>query len=275
MRQGNICGRGALQDRKNLLMFDLTQCLNPAILVTGCQTTSVSNMQTSHDPHYHSPFQICVKDCPSATYSPLLASKTPGISEEVIKDTMKPYCNVIDDVNYTGLNVVNSSAFRRLRVQELIDKEVCPPWYLPSTALLGRCFPSFDTSAETRSSPSDDVVIPANDTIEGRDVTKKDLNTAVYRLGHFLSLQQFGERVFSDLKETWWMIGIALIGACVLSFVWIVLMRFLASIMVWTSIVIVFLGSGALLGFCGYKLYFSYLDTDPDAVKNVFQVIIL
>ena len=175
--------------------------------------------------------QICVKDCPSATYSPYLESKIPG-SEDVIKRTMKPYCNVIDDVNYTGLNVVNSSAFDRLSVQELIAKEVCPPWYLPSTALLGRCFPSFDTSAETRSSPSDDVVIPAGDTIEGRDVTKKDLNTAVYRLGHFLSLQQFGERVFSDLKETWWMIGIALIGACVLSFVWIVLMRFLASIMV-------------------------------------------
>ena len=44
LSQGNICGRGALEDRKNLLMFDLTQCLNPAILVTGCQTTSVSQI---------------------------------------------------------------------------------------------------------------------------------------------------------------------------------------------------------------------------------------
>ena len=114
-------------------------------------------------------------------------------------------------------------------VQELLDKEVTP-WYLPSTAPLGRCFPSFDTSAETRSS-SDDVVIPANDTIEGRDVTKKDYNTVVYRPGHFLSFQQFGEWAFRDLKETWWIIGIAP-GACVLSFVLIVLIRILASIMV-------------------------------------------
>ena len=68
--------------------------------------------------------------------------------------------------------------------------------------------------------------------IEGRDVTKKDYNTAVYRLGHFLSFQQFGKWAFRDLKETWWIIGIALIGACVLSFVWIVLIRILASIMV-------------------------------------------
>lgn len=254
-------------------MFDLTQCLNPAILVTGCQTTSVSQIRGPNDRDYHSLFQICVKDCPSATFSPLLASKSPTSNEADIKKTMMPYCNVIDDANYSGLNVVNSSAFDSLTVKELIDKEVCPPWYLSSTAFLGRCFPigTVGTGANTRSATTD-VVVAGNRTIQGRDVTKKDLNTAVYRLGHFLSLQQFGERVFSDLKETWWMIGVALVGACVLSFVWIVLMRFLASIMVWTSIVIVFLGSGALLGFCGYKLYFAYLDTDPKAVENIFQV---
>ena len=189
----------------------------------------------------------------------------------MIKQTMRPYCNVIDDVNFSGLNVVNSSTFSSLTVEDLIAKEVCPPWYLQSSSFLGRCFPSFDTSADTRSSSSD-VVVPGEETIDNRAVTKSDLNTAIYRLGHFLSLQQFGERVFADLKETWWMIGVALIGACVLSFVWIVLMRYLASLMVWTSIVIVFLGSGALLGFCGYKLYFAYLDTDPEAAKNIFQV---
>ena len=73
---------------------------------------------------------------------------------------------------------------------------MCPPWYLPSTAPLGRCFPSFDTSAKP-----DDVVIPSNNTIEGRDVTKKDYNTAVYRLGNFLSFQQFWEWAFRDLKD--------------------------------------------------------------------------
>ena len=32
----------------------------------------------------------------------------------------------------------------------------------------------------------------------------------------------------SDLKATYWMVGLALMGACVISFVWILLMRFLA-----------------------------------------------
>ena len=67
--------------------------------------------------------------------------------------------------------------------------------------------------------------------------------------------------------------GLALIGACILSFIWIVLMRWLASLMVWTSILIVFLGTGAGLGYSGYRLYGAYMDTDPEAHKNIFQVL--
>ena len=79
--------------------------------------------------------------------------------------------------------------------------------------------------------------------------------------------------MFNDLAKTYWMIGIALIGACILSFIWIVLMRFLAGFMIWTSILIVFLGLGGLLSYSGYRLYGAYLDTDPEAQKNIFQVI--
>lgn len=51
---------------------------------------------------------------------------------------------------------------------------------------------------------------------------------AVTRLTALLNFREVGERVFSDLAETWWMIGISLLGACILSFTWILLMRFLA-----------------------------------------------
>jgi hypothetical protein len=51
---------------------------------------------------------------------------------------------------------------------------------------------------------------------------------AVTRLTALLNIREVGERVFSDLAETWWMIGISLVGACLLSFIWILLMRFLA-----------------------------------------------
>ena len=40
-----------------------------------------------------------------------------------------------------------------------------------------------------------------------------------------MQLRDWGERVFSDLSDTWWMIGLALLGAAIVSFLWIVLMR--------------------------------------------------
>ena len=40
----------------------------------------------------------------------------------------------------------------------------------------------------------------------------------MHRLAAFLNVRQFGERIFSDLKETYWMIGLALIGTEFISF---------------------------------------------------------
>ena len=78
--------------------------------------------------------------------------------------------------------------------------------------------------------------------------TQENLERGLHRFGTFLAVRQFGERVFrwaielhktrtgnislatifSDLKATYWMVGVALIGACIFSFVWILLMRYLA-----------------------------------------------
>ena len=44
---GQICGYGDLKDRPVLLFFDLTKCLNPAVLTLGCLT-----------------HQVCIKECP-------------------------------------------------------------------------------------------------------------------------------------------------------------------------------------------------------------------
>ena len=95
---------------------------------------------------------------------------------------------------------------------------------------------------------------------------------STYLLKVFLNSREFGERVFSDLEDTWWMIGIALIGACFLSFIWIILKRFMTGFMVWGSILIVFLGTGGALGYCSYRLYFTYMDQDPIAQTSIVEV---
>ena len=45
-----------------------------------------------------------------------------------------------------------------------------------------------------------------------------EIELSLHRLAAFLNVRQFGERIFSDLKETYWMIGLALIGTEFISF---------------------------------------------------------
>jgi len=238
---GEVCGRGEMMDREVLLIFDLTQCLNAAVMVTGCPTQ-----------------QICVNECPGSNFFPLMALKA-GEGEESIKARMRPFCQPVSD-----------GVMRAKTVEDLVTEEICPPWYLKSTAILGRCFP-FTIQPEERSQDNA-VIVRAADNKEKKDITKGELSEALNRLTVFLNLRQFGERIFSDLKDTYWMIGIALIGACLLSFIWIILMRFITGFMVWGSILIVFLGTGGALGYCGYRLYFAYMDDDPIAQTSILQL---
>ena len=52
------------------------------------------------------------------------------------------------------------------------------------------------------------------------------------------------------------MIGIALVAATVLSFVWILLMRFLTGLMVWLSVALIFVLVGGLFGYCVFRYTF-------------------
>jgi len=260
--QGNICGLGDLSDRRVLLMFDMTQCLNPAVLVEGCLTP-----------------QVCVERCPDESYSPLAAAtaaeNAKGFgslvgqlasqhlqTEEQIKAQMSPYCKKKE---FASLASTHS-------VRDLVRDGVCPPWYLKSSEILGRCLPINIKTENT----TEKVLVKRIQTSESNDtdqpVSATDLERGLHRFGAFLAVRQFGERVFSDLKETYWMIGIALIGSCIISFIWIVLMRCLAGAMVYTSILLVFLGMGSLFCYCGYSLYIVWQSTDPETHKNIFQL---
>ena len=76
-----------------------------------------------------------------------------------------------------------------------------------------------------------ETVFDEKDTANGKQVKRGEVSSAVAALGAFLQLRDLGERVFSDLSDTWWMIGIALIAAAAVSFLWIVLMRWVMRLM--------------------------------------------
>ena len=61
------------------------------------------------------------------------------------------------------------------------------------------------------------------------------------------------ERIFQDYANVWWVILIGLAISMVVSFLWILLMRFVAGVMVWISIVAVL----ALQSFGMEFMYFS------------------
>ena len=112
---------------------------------------------------------------------------------------------------------------------------------------------SFSLPFMTAGSEDDNATIISNtENPSGEIVKKGTVKHALTALGAFLSVRDFGERLFNDLSDTWWMIGIGFILAFILSFTWILLMRWLAGIMVWTSIGLIFV---LVSGLFGYSLY--------------------
>ena len=82
--------------------------------------------------------------CPEENYSPLGQAKL-GTNQQEIKQTMKPYCRPVSDTEFDQ------------DVETLVRKEICPPWYLKSTEILGRCFPVSIQAAKNKT--SDEVLI--------------------------------------------------------------------------------------------------------------------
>ena len=68
--------------------------------------------------------------------------------------------------------------------------------------------------------------------------TVEKLKTFVKALIDVLNVKSLGEKVLSDLKESWWIILLGVLLACFVSLFWIIMMRFMAAVMVWASIIL-------------------------------------
>ena len=73
------------------------------------------------------------------------------------------------------------------------------------------------------------------------------------------------------------MILVALLCASFVSFTWIILMRFLTGVMVWTSIFLLIVGSGGGLGYSVYR-YLTLLRTTintKDTLDRPFSILVM
>lgn len=78
------------------------------------------------------------------------------------------------------------------------------------------------------------------------------------------------ERIFQDYANVWWVILICLAVTMVISFLWILLMRYVAGVMVWLSIVVILALQCFGLWYC-YARY-DELSGEPGANQSLTQV---
>ena len=58
-----------------------------------------------------------------------------------------------------------------VKVEELINQKICPPWWLPSSSLLKRCIPSFTETDDDDNISNATVIIKAGETPTNDEVT--------------------------------------------------------------------------------------------------------
>uniref|UniRef100_H2YS17 Choline transporter-like protein n=1 Tax=Ciona savignyi TaxID=51511 RepID=H2YS17_CIOSA len=219
--QGRICGLNYgdldLRNKNNLFYFDLTRCASAATLINlQCQTTQVIifviTKCVDQDLQYHR--QICVSTCPNTswTYFP---------------------------------DVAKLEAARLSDIQTIILSGKCAPYYLPYAPVVGRCIPAIAVDSLNLISSAVDE---AGNNFNASLVVSLLVDRGNNRILEALAI---AENIFADLTVSWyWLLGMLAITA-VVAFLWIVIMRWVAGIMVWVTLL-------GIIGVLSFGVWYCY-----------------
>ena len=81
---------------------------------------------------------MCVGQCPDQSYSPLHSSLRSRHSDWTIKTRMREFCS----------SLLTEDLLLQLSVAELVERKLCPAWYLASRPVMGRCLPVLQNNTE-------------------------------------------------------------------------------------------------------------------------------
>lgn len=217
--EGRVCGRGEFANKTNLFFFDLTRCASPKVLATGCPTP-----------------QVCVSECPSENWF----YKRSG------SDPSKLICR--ENINTEGIDSNKAG--------ELVWNGDCAYYYVESRSLGHRCIPKdIFSNIDTIISALEASLTSPNSTTINKWVVLTKMMDAMKYVGRFARLQKVAEGVFQDVQAGWWVLLAGFGIAMVISFLWILLLRFISGVMIWFSIVAFIL----LSGFGSYYTLNKYL----------------
>ncbi|XP_031730773.1 choline transporter-like protein 5-A isoform X2 [Anarrhichthys ocellatus] len=219
---GQFCGQTGTSNVKKpiLFYFNILKCANPAILINlQCPTT-----------------QMCVSKCPDkfATYTEMqLQHKLSRSYWEYYRQFCKPGFNNPDKP-----------------VSQVLRDEDCPSMIVPSRPFLQRCLPDFITQNGT--------VTVANrtsfkDALEmARSVT--DLQHAAKGITGLVDTKELGMKIVEDYVKSWAWILIGLLISLAVSLIFILLLRFTAGWLLWTTIITIILLLAYGMWFCSAEL---------------------
>uniref|UniRef100_H2YS22 Choline transporter-like protein n=1 Tax=Ciona savignyi TaxID=51511 RepID=H2YS22_CIOSA len=164
--------------------------------------------------------QICVSTCPNTswTYFPDVAKLEAARLSHTSHD-----CDFQD-------------------IQTIILSGKCAPYYLPYAPVVGRCIPAIAVDSLNLISSAD----ASNTTITYQSLLD---GTAPVKL--YLEARAIAENIFADLTVSWyWLLGMLAITA-VVAFLWIVIMRWVAGIMVWVTLL-------GIIGVLSFGVWYCY-----------------
>ncbi|CAH2314470.1 choline transporter 4 [Pelobates cultripes] len=205
---GMYCGVGDNKDKPYVLYFNLLKCIS----ATNVLAATLKGFQCPTT-------QICVKECPNDFYWPPLKFNS-------------TFC--LPGTNPTITTII-----------ELIDKEKCPAFLVPSTPFLNRCFPNAN------------LKVPDNFTVNSLigNQTLPSITNASNAIANTFNLQNLGKKIFEDFAKSWIWILVGLVIAMLVSLLFLLLLRFTAGILVWVLII-------GVIGVTAYGIYHCYTEYD-------------
>lgn len=205
---GMFCGIGQNQNKPSVLYFDILKCAT----ATNIMAAALQGLQCPTT-------QVCVSSCPSGFWalSPLAYLPKAKPADYFQQELCVPSLQ-LKETTYT--------------VMEIINKELCPYYYTPTTSVLGRCLPSLGGSAYNPSN------IPANFSLPGLNMnqTLSTIANATSDLTNSFNMKDVGLRIFEDFAKTWQWIVAGLVIAMVVSVLFLLLLRFTAPVLIWILI---------------------------------------
>ncbi|CAH1271865.1 SLC44A4 [Branchiostoma lanceolatum] len=228
--QGNLCGNGNYATKPNLHFFNLLDCAGFASVLDGCPTP-----------------QVCVTACPTEYWAYAIELAKMAVNTD--PDWDKFICTY--DVNITGSTAA--------QIEQYVKDQKCAAYTVPSKAYGGRCIPSLVETIANTVLTTDVSNTPLVDS-SGNNVTNDRISAGTAALALVLSAQEVVQEIFTDMVSSWYLILGGLGAAMVVSFIYIVIMRWIAGVMVWFTIF-------AVIVLNIFGIYYCY--TQYVALENV------